>query len=251
MSARRSPPYYRASPSPRYDKRGTGASTADGMDYGALRLDDYVDDAAACVEWLHEQGFARVILAGHSEGSQIALAAAADRPATVAAAISLSGAARTIDHTLQMQLAGELAAADPGMLLDAMRIISRLKSGSRVPEPEIPEPLRVLFRENVQTFLQSAMEERFEPRRLIRRTTCPVLVIGGEYDIQVPPSEAEELHRARPDTRLVIVESMSHTLKDAASADRLQQMQTIYLDPSLPLSAGLCTAVREFVESLR
>lgn len=235
----------------RYDKRGIGASRCDDMDFEHLRLDDYIDDAAACVEWLRGEGYRRIIVAGHSEGSCIALAVAADAPAEVEAVISLCGAGCTIDRTLQTQLARQLTAYDPGMLLDAMRIISRIKAGERVPADEVPKPLRTLFNETTQPFLHSAMEERLNPRRLIRRTACPVLIVGGEFDIQISVSDAEALHAARPDARKVIVGRMAHTLKDAESADMAQQMTSVYANPSLPLSGGLRRAVAEFADGLQ
>lgn len=235
----------------RYDKRGIGASRCDDMDFEHLRLDDYIDDAAACVEWLRGEGYRRIIVAGHSEGSCIALAVAADRPAGVDAVISLCGAGCTIDRTLQTQLARQLATYDPGMLLDAMRIISRIKAGVRVPSEEVPKPLRALFDETTQPFLHSAMEERLNPRRLIRRTTCPVLIVGGEFDIQISVSDAEALHAARPDARMVIAGRMTHTLKDAESADMAQQMTSVYANPSLPLSGDLRRAVAEFAGGLQ
>lgn len=234
----------------RYDKRGIGASRCERTDFDSLRLDDYIDDAAACIAWLHGEGFRRVIVAGHSEGSCIALAVAAGEQSGVDAVISLCGAGCTLDRTLQIQLARQLTAQDPGMLLDALRIISRIKAGERIPAEAIPQPLRALFNESVQSFLHSSMEERLNPQRLIRRTTCPVLIVGGEFDIQISVSDAEALHAARPDARKVIVARMAHTLKDAASADMAQQMTTVYTNPSLPLSEGLRRAVAEFAGRL-
>ncbi|MDE5637989.1 MAG: alpha/beta hydrolase, partial [Alistipes sp.] len=234
----------------RYDKRGIGASRCDEMNFDQLRLDDYIDDAAACVAWLHGEGFRRVIVAGHSEGSCIALAVAVGAPDEVDAVISLCGAGCTMDRTLQIQLARQLTAHDPGMLLDALRIISRIKAGEHVPAEEVPKPLRGLFNDTTQSFLHSAMEERLDPQRLIRRTTCPVLIVGGELDIQISASDAESLHAARPDARKVIVDRMAHTLKEASSADMAHQMTSVYINPSLPLSEGLRRAITEFANDI-
>lgn len=62
----------------RYDKRGVGASRYNDPEKRYdISFDDFVDDAAAWVEWLRGAGFEKVVLLGHSEGSLIALCVAA------------------------------------------------------------------------------------------------------------------------------------------------------------------------------
>lgn len=62
----------------RYDKRGVGASRYNDPEKRYdISFDDFVDDAAAWVEWLRREGFEKVVLLGHSEGSLIALCVAA------------------------------------------------------------------------------------------------------------------------------------------------------------------------------
>lgn len=232
----------------RYDKRGIGASRHDGLNESDLRFDDYIDDAARCVEYLTAMGYKRVLLIGHSEGSQIALAVAAYyKTLPIAGLISLSGAAHTIDYTLKMQLTHQLVAHDMGMMMTAMRIIDDIKAGKSIPDRDIPQPLLALFRESVQAYLCSSMNDKYAPQRMIHGLTCPILVVGGGMDVQVPVSDAEALHQANRASQLVVLPSMSHTLKDALSRDMMTQRQTVYIDSSLPLSGGLVDAIGDFV----
>ena len=61
----------------RYDKRAIGSSVLDDpTQVRELTFDQYIDDAAALADRLSEEGFRRVVLAGHSEGALIALVAA-------------------------------------------------------------------------------------------------------------------------------------------------------------------------------
>ena len=58
----------------RYDKRAIGRSTLnDPTTIPNLVFGDFVDDAARCVDYLRGEGFKRVVVAGHSEGGEIAL----------------------------------------------------------------------------------------------------------------------------------------------------------------------------------
>ena len=236
----------------RYDKRGIGASAANSISESSLRFDDYVDDAAACVEHLVKMGYRRVLLIGHSEGSQIALAVAAHYESLpIAGIVSVSGTAHTMDHTLKIQLAHQLMAYDAGMMMVAMRIIDKIKAGERVPDDDIPQPLLSIFRESVQGYLCSSMKEKFDPQKMISGIDCPVMIVGGGMDLQVPLSEAEALHAVNRASRLVVLPQMSHTMKDTSSRDMMTQRQTVYADSSLPLSEGFVAVLREFVGGLK
>ena len=53
----------------RYDKRGVGASGGAYLTHG---YDDLLGDIVACIGFLRDQGFERVVLCGHSEGTILA-----------------------------------------------------------------------------------------------------------------------------------------------------------------------------------
>lgn len=116
----------------RYDKQGIGGSRYQDPELykqeDRLRLADYIADAEALTDYLKERGFRKIILAGHSEGSLIALVAATESP-DIAAVISLAGAGYPIDEILQFQLTRELISYNPGLILNVQSILSRLKQG--------------------------------------------------------------------------------------------------------------------------
>ncbi len=234
----------------RYDKQGIGASPSPTSE-SDLRFSDYVADAAECVKHLTTMGFGRVVLIGHSEGALIALAVAARyEQLPIAGVVSLCGVGHTLDYMLKVQISHQLVSYDIGMMMSAMSLIDRIKSGERIADEQIPAVLRPLFRESVQGYLCSSMSEEYNPQRLIRDVEVPVMVVGGGRDLQVPASEAEVLHAANRSSQMVILPDMSHTLKDCALSDMMTQRQTVYIDSSLPLSEGLVEALRGFMGSL-
>jgi len=50
-----------------------------------------------------------------------------------------------------------------------------------------------------------------DPRRAIAAIRCPVMLIQGEDDTTVPVNESQDLHRARPDAKVLLIERASHT----------------------------------------
>ena len=230
----------------RYDKRGIGGSYCRDREafLADCRFTYFVDDALLWAEWLREErGFSRVVLAGHSEGSLIALLAAARAPEKVDAVVSLCGAAWPMDEILKVQLMNQLAGYDMGLLLTANRIIDTLKRGG-TPE-NIPAQLAALFPAYLNDFYHEQMN--CDPQRLAAGLKCPLLVAGGMHDVQVPPDNARALHRARPGSQLVLVEGMTHTLKRSEGTTPADQAAA-YTDPALPLAAGLTAPILEFLK---
>ena len=230
----------------RYDKRGVGNSP-DKTPENALLFSDYIDDAAAWVAWLRGEGFSRVVLIGHSEGALIALQVAAEAPGTVAGVVTLAGAGYPIDELLQLQLGNQLIGYDPGLMLRANAIIRSLRQGT--PVEEVPPVLQLLFRPAVQPFLISAM--RYDPRKIIRRVAAPVLIVNGDNDLQIVPSNADALAGAQPAARKVIVPAMTHVLKSSDRRDLQGQVGTVYCNANLPLSPELGPLLRDFIAALR
>ena len=168
----------------RYDKQGIGGSRYQDPELykqeDRLRLADYIADAEALTDYLKERGFRKIILAGHSEGSLVALVAATESP-DVAAVISLAGAGYPIDEILQLQLTRELISYNPGLILNVQSILSRLKQGKTTED--IPAILQGIFRPSAQPYLISWMQ--YDPREVIRQVKQPVLIVNGDNDIQL------------------------------------------------------------------
>lgn len=232
----------------RYDKRAIGSSRLDDASTLAdLTFDMYVDDAAALADYLAGEGFGRVVVAGHSEGALIALCAA-QRTGSIAAVVSLAGTAYPIDEVLRIQLARQLAPARMDLLVEAEEILARLRQGERVDMTYRARELQPLFNASVQRFLITQM--RHDPQREIRAVACPVLVVGGDNDLQVPADHAEALATAQPRARKVVVAGMTHTLKHSDDRTLAGQIRTVYADASLPLAEGLVEPIVAFIGGL-
>lgn len=133
----------------RYDKRGIGASAAAMSAEVDMRFTDYVDDVVAWCRRLREDGrFDRVVIVGHSEGSQIGASAA--RLAGADGFVSLCGPGEAPAAILRAQLAAQLP---PAMYAEADSAIGLLERGELVAEP--PAALFALFRPSVQPYLIS------------------------------------------------------------------------------------------------
>ena len=201
-------------------------------------------DAAAWADYLAGEGFRRVVLIGHSEGALIAFCAAQQTP-KVAAVVSLAGAGYPLDEILQLQLASQLLPDNMDLLLQANAITAALKRGERVES--CPPQLEALFHPSVQTFWISSL--RYDPREEIRKVRVPILVVGGDNDLQVPPDNAEALAKAQPRARKAIIAGMTHPLKKCTGRTRIDQTGA-YGDSTLPIDPDLVAVVTEFIRGL-
>ena len=88
----------------RYDKRGIGKSRSAGTGEEELRFEHYIDDAAAWADkFSNDKRFDRIVIAGHSEGSLIGMAAA-QKSSAVKAYISIAGCGRPAHEVIEEQL---------------------------------------------------------------------------------------------------------------------------------------------------
>lgn len=223
----------------RYDKRGIGANTGLGGKEEDLRFDDFIDDAAAWVQFAQkDERFSKVGIIGHSEGSLIGMAAAEKTGAD--AYISIAGAGRPIDQVLLEQLENQL----PDQLLkESIEILEQLKQGKQVET--VSDDLQMLFRPSVQPYMISWLQ--YHPTELLQKLKSSVLIINGTSDLQVPVTDAELLHGAKKDSELLIIDRMNHVFKES-SQDQEENMAT-YSNPDLPLAKGLLEGLIGFMKN--
>lgn len=226
----------------RFDKRGVAASTAAGpASERDLRLDTYVDDAAAWVELLAEdERFRGVTIAGHSEGALIGMLAAQRSPAD--AFVSLAGPGRPAEELLREQLAVRLTGP---LLAEADAILDSLAVGEEVAE--VSPELYDLFRPSVQPYLLSWFA--YDPAAILAQLDVPSAIVQGTTDIQVGIIDAERLASAAPASQVRIIEGMNHVLK-AAELEEASQWQA-YFDPSLPVVPELLDGLVEWLGEVR
>src|ERR1700693_2654092 len=115
----------------RYDKRGAGGWKPEFGRPEDFRCKDYVDDAAALVNYLRGGGkFSKVILAGHSEGGLVAILTA--RRVPVDRLVLLATAARRQGDLLKAQLEKTLA---PDAFKPIATAIEAIMAGQIVDPP--------------------------------------------------------------------------------------------------------------------
>jgi len=219
----------------RYDKRGIAASAAAGGSERDLRFDNYVDDAAAWLRLMRtDRRFTKIEVAGHSEGSLIGMLAVQAAPAD--AYVSLEGAGRPAPAVLREQLKKALT---PDLYAQADSIIGQLQLGHTVAHT--PPELAALFRDSVQPYLISWF--KYDPAIEIAKVRIPMTIVQGTADIQVTMADADDLKRAAPNAKLVVVEGMNHVLKYAPDTSSQTAILHGYEDVSLPLDPHAVDAV--------
>ncbi|MFS2034728.1 alpha/beta hydrolase family protein [Polaromonas sp. CT11-55] len=225
----------------RYDKRGVGASAAAMGREADLRLDNFVEDAAAWIDLLASDArFSGVAVVGHSEGSLIGMLAAQGRD--VSAFVSIAGAAQGAAAILRQQLAPQLP-ADLAERNEA--ILSSLERGEAVGD--VPAALAALYRPSVQPYLISWFKRI--PALEIKQLRVPCLILQGDTDIQVSIAQAMALGTAKPDAELRIIQGMNHVLKQVP-LDPARQIAS-YGDPALPIAPGLSKSLVRFLSAHR
>jgi pimeloyl-ACP methyl ester carboxylesterase len=204
-----------------------------------MQFSDGVDDAIGWIRWLRQQGFRKIYVAGHSEGSLIGLSAA--QTEKISGFISIAGVGRPIDAVLREQFA---AGGGPDSLKKlAGRYLDTLLMGQRIVKPH---PLLLsVFRPSVQPYMISWL--RYNPQTLMRTLNCRALIVQGTNDLQVKETDAQLLAASKPEAKLVIVEQMNHVLKKIDSPVPAANIAS-YSNPKLPVMIELVTAITQFVK---
>jgi pimeloyl-ACP methyl ester carboxylesterase len=227
----------------RYDKRGIGASRAAMKFETTLRVDAYVDDAAAWIARLKaDPRFSSVVVVGHSEGALVGLLAAQKSDAGADGFVSVAGIADNVGVVLRRQLASKLP---PALLAESDRILGALEHGQTVAD--VPPALALLYRPSVQPFLISVMQ--YAPAERMARLRMPALIVQGATDLQLGIDQAEALKAADPQATLVLIPDMNHMLKNVP-ADAPDPTAS-YRDPTLPLHPRLAPAIADFVRGIK
>ncbi|MEI7927671.1 MAG: hypothetical protein WCH40_03915, partial [Verrucomicrobiales bacterium] len=88
---------------------------------------------------------------------------------------------------------------------------------------------------------------KYTPTEEIAKLSFPTLIVQGSTDIQIPVTDAEALHQAKPGSVMMKVEGMNHVLKKVASDQKAQIASYSSLDLPLhpELMGGNVAFVRE------
>ncbi len=222
------------------DKRGIAASAKAMRKEADLRFDDYAKDLADWVRLLKKDPrITKIYLAGHSEGSLVAMLAA--QMETVDGYISIAGAGESIDKIIVWQYKQQI----PRTAFVVDSLFSRLRNNE--PIDTVPPMLMSIFRPSVQPYIASWL--KYNPCEEIKKLAMPILIVQGTTDIQVQVKQAEMLHACEPKAMFVLINGMNHVLKDAP-LDRQKNIKT-YSDDTLPLQKELVPALFKFLTAKR
>lgn len=229
----------------RIDKRGMFASKAAAPDANAVTVDEYVKDVGAWIDAVRQQTtLGKVFLFGHSEGGLIALAAASRFCERIAGLILAATPGRSLGDVILEQL--QASGADDVSIDCAAAVIAALKAGQSYETTNLPQPIAHLFHQSVQGYLTSFLG--VDPLFLISQCRLPMLIMQGEWDLQINMTDAQKLKQHSAEAILVILPRTTHVLKQATSQNRAANLAT-YSDPNLPLAPGLIKTIADFVRA--
>jgi alpha-beta hydrolase superfamily lysophospholipase len=218
----------------RYDKRGASGWKTEFGRPEDFRFKDYVDDAAALVNYLRSSGkFSRVVLAGHSEGGLVAILTA--RRVPVDRLVLLATAARRQGDLLKARLEKTLP---PETFKPMANAIDAITSGQIVD----PLPPGLSIPPSIQPGIASAFSE--DPIAPLKLIEAPTLIVGGGRDRQVARLDFAALTAASSAAKTLWLPDMNHVLVDVADeGDDL----AAYNQPERALNADMIDTVAAFI----
>ncbi len=221
----------------RYDQRDFAKNEHSLQNDHYPQVEDYVEDAIHAVQYIKNQlRFSKVIIAGHGEGSLVAMLAA--QSAAVDGFVSIAGREKNMANLLRERLQHQLT---PGLLIEAEKIITQLSDGCIADA--VPSAFEELFSDKIQPYLISLFQ--YEPSQEIKKLTVPIMILHGNRDLEVPFSDANALKSHVPKAELVFVDGMNHVLKKVSTDSDLQI--DYYQNPVLPVCRLLVTNLLAFV----
>ena len=225
----------------RYDKRGAGKSIIEDLKPEDMEknmlFETNVQDLKSIINNLKGMNkFEKIFLIGHSEGSLVSILCAKEEK--IDGIISIAGVGKNAGDLLIDQLEQQLAKP---LVKEATKIIKSLKKGKQVKN--IPAMLQNVFRDSVQGYLISWF--KYDPRKELASLNIPILILHGKVDHQVIIENAKLLASAKKGTKLVIIENMTHLIKEVENPE--DEFKT-YSDASYPIPKALVDEIVAFVK---
>lgn len=220
----------------RVDKRGVGQSTGD---YSKATTADFASDVEAGLSYLKTRRDIdpkKIGLIGHSEGALIAPAVASeDRSVAWLVMMASSGITGEEILYLQERLIPQAMGASPQQIEDNVawnrRVFAILKSETNPQTAR--ELIKVLAKDQGMSEAQAKAKAQeatagfdwlryyltYSPVPALEKLRCPVLVINGDKDLQIPPKEnLPAIRRAlanNPDATIVELPRLNHLFQPA------------------------------------
>lgn len=208
----------------RYDKRGCAESSGN---YYTASHSDLVQDAIACFDALAQSKACvknEIYVLGHSEGTVIAAKMSIKRP-SMAGIILLCPFVQSMESILIMQSKHIQEAIEnlkgikgtvyriflklTGSQIDSQRkFIKKLQSSSK-------PTIRYWHAKVPAKWLREVL--KIEPQEIYEQIKCPVLLIGGEKDIQCDPADVGRI------AELVKGTASAHVIRDLTHVLRVDE----------------------------
>jgi hypothetical protein len=207
----------------RYDKRGFGQS---GGRAEAASLADFTEDVRAAVKWLSDRKDVdpkRIAVVGHSEGGAVALMAAA-KDKRIAGVVVIgtnggSGAELVLAQQQHLLNRSTMTAEERQAKVDLQKRIHEAVLTGKGWDQLPADVRRQVDNPEFQSILLN------DPAKVIPDVRQPILIVQGELDTQVEPSNAdtlEALARKRknaPPVEVVKVPGVNHLLVPAKTGE--------------------------------
>jgi uncharacterized protein len=207
----------------RYDKRGIGQS---GGRAEAANLADYAEDVRAAVKLVSERKDVdprRIAVAGHSEGGSVALLAASKDKRIAAVALLATNGVTGADLILAQQRHAldrlQLSDVDRQSKIDLQKQIHQAVLTGKGWD-QVPADLRrTVDNPEFQSILNN------DPAKVMPDVRQPILIVQGELDTQVEPSNADRLEalarkrKNSPPVAAVRVPGVNHLLVPAKTGE--------------------------------
>ena len=207
----------------RYDKRGIGQS---GGRAEAASLNDFAEDARAAVKWLGDRKDVdpkRIALVGHSEGGAVALITASKdkRIAGVVliAANGVTGANLILAQQQHLLDKSKLSGEEKQQKIDMQKRIHEAVITGKGLDQLPPDVRRQVDNPEFQSILTN------DPAKVMPDVRQPILIVQGELDTQVPPSNAERLEalarqrKNSPPVEVARIPRVNHLLVPATTGE--------------------------------
>lgn len=223
----------------RYDKRGLPESEDSADDLSKIIFNDMVKDVESIVKYFkNTKKYKSIYLAGHSEGSLIAIIAA--QRIQVDGVVSIAGAGSKAGEILEKQISNNVK--HPEYKKRAIKAIKQLEKGQLVSNIDIE--LYAILNPMTQPYLIDWF--KYDPVQEIKKLKIPVLIIQGDNDLQVGVDNAKKLNKAARKKTLKIIKNMNHVMKKVESKERKDNLKT-YFDREMDIMPEVAQSIVEFI----
>lgn len=220
----------------RYDKIGVGKSTFNVKETD-FKFEDNVKVVLAIIEQLKSKvKFKNIYILGHSEGSLIGMLTCQET--SVKGYISLGGPAQNACEILKDQMKANLKGP---IQEQAIEKLDSLGKGFKVKKFNIM--LASLMRASLQPYIISWFQ--YTPTEELAKVKCPVLIIQGGRDIQVPKPEGDKLALVKGE--YLFYPKMNHVAKDVGESR--DENLAAYSDPDFPFAKNFISDLANWINS--